>query len=151
MVDVSGVVFRAENPGEAAVIHGVVARSFDEPVVADLVDAFRASRDWLPDLSFVAEYDGAVVGHLLFTRSLLDSPQRLVDVLSSARSGCFRSIRAAGVGSALIRHGLSAAAERTEPLVFLEGSPRYYPRFGFEPAGEQGFRSPSLRIPERAF
>jgi len=55
------------------------------------------------------------------------------------------------VGSALIRHGLSAAAERTEPLVFLEGSPRYYPRFGFEPAGEQGFRSPSLRIPERAF
>jgi putative acetyltransferase len=35
--------------------------------------------------------------------------------------------------------------------VFLEGSPRYYPRFGFRPAGDLGFRRPSLRIPQPAF
>ena len=37
------------------------------------------------------------------------------------------------------------------PLVFLEGSPTYYARFGFRPALEQGFRKPSLRIPDAGF
>lgn len=56
-----------------------------------------------------------------------------------------------GVGSRLIRYGLDQLASRPEPLVFLEGSPTYYRRFGFTPAGEHGFRRPSLRIPEAAF
>jgi rhodanese-related sulfurtransferase len=36
-------------------------------------------------------------------------------------------------------------------LVFLEGSPRYYGRFGFQNAEALGFRRPSLRIPPWAF
>jgi putative acetyltransferase len=35
--------------------------------------------------------------------------------------------------------------------VFLEGSPDYYPRFGFAPGRDRGFRRPSLRIPGPAF
>jgi len=42
-------------------------------------------------------------------------------------------------------------ADRGVPAVFLEGSPVYYPRFGFTPAGPLGFRKPSLRIPDAAF
>lgn len=128
-----------------------MARSFGEPVVADLVDALRASNDWLPGMSFVAEYDGEVVGQVLFTRSLLDAPERLIGVLVLSPVSVLPAYQGAGIGSALIRHGLSAAAQRTEPLVFLEGSPMYYPRFGFEPGGDNGFRRPSVRIPERAF
>jgi putative acetyltransferase len=56
-----------------------------------------------------------------------------------------------GVGTALIRHGLQLLRERAVPLVFLEGSPLYYSRFGFEPGGQRGFRKPSLRIPDAAF
>jgi putative acetyltransferase len=41
--------------------------------------------------------------------------------------------------------------ERSVPAVFLEGSPDYYPRFGFQPGAELGFRKPSLRIPDAAF
>jgi putative acetyltransferase len=56
-----------------------------------------------------------------------------------------------GIGSALVRFGLEQVGTRPEPAVFLEGSPRYYPRFGFVPGGELGFRKPSLRIPDPAF
>jgi putative acetyltransferase len=56
-----------------------------------------------------------------------------------------------GVGSRLVRYALTAAAARPEPLVFLEGSPDFYPRFGFAPGRDLGFRRPSLRIPEPAF
>ena len=41
--------------------------------------------------------------------------------------------------------------ERAEPAVFLEGSPRYYARFGFVPGSERGFTAPSVRIPVPAF
>jgi putative acetyltransferase len=56
-----------------------------------------------------------------------------------------------GVGTALIRRGLEVLEERDVPLVFLEGSPSYYPRLGFVPGGDVGFRKPSLRIPDAAF
>lgn len=56
-----------------------------------------------------------------------------------------------GIGSALVRRGLQLLSERSVPLVFLEGSPDYYPRLGFQPGAELGFRKPSLRIPDAAF
>ena len=50
-----------------------------------------------------------------------------------------------------MRRGLEILAERAVPLVFLEGDPGYYSRFGFAPGGGQGFRKPSLRILDAAF
>ncbi len=51
----------------------------------------------------------------------------------------------------LVRHGLDVLTARADPLVFLEGPPHYYARFGFERASQHHFRSPSLRIPDPAF
>jgi len=56
-----------------------------------------------------------------------------------------------GIGSGLIRWGLQVMAERNVPVVFLEGDPGYYSRLGFKAGAEQGFRKPSLRIPDAAF
>jgi hypothetical protein len=47
--------------------------------------------------------------------------------------------------------GLWHLLSRLSPLVFLEGDPGYYSRFGFAPGCDQGFRKPSLRIPDGAF
>jgi putative acetyltransferase len=149
----SAIVLREERPPEHAAVRAVVEDAFaDEPVVGELVDALRASRDFVPGLSFVAERDDEVVGHILFTRSLLDAPSRLVDVLVLSPVSVAAAHQRQGIGSALIRHGLDAVRQRQdEPLVFLEGAPGYYSRFGFEAGEPLGFRRPSLRIPEPAF
>jgi putative acetyltransferase len=149
---VSDLVLRPERPDDAAAVADVLRRSFaEEPVVADLVDALRDSDAWV-DCAFVAEADGAVVGYVALTRGLLDAPARLVDVLVLSPLGVVPEHQGRGTGSALVRHALDAVVDgRPEPLVFLEGSPRYYPRFGFVPGGDLGFRKPSLRIPDAAF
>ncbi len=148
----SGVRYRPELPDEQAQIRSVIRDAFDaDPVVAELVDALRASPDWIYGLSFVADHAGQLIGHILFTRSLLDAPRRLVDVLVLSPVSVLPPFQGKGVGTALVRHGLEQVVRRPEPLVFLEGSPTYYQRFGFEPAGDHGFRRPSLRIPEPAF
>lgn len=99
----------------------------------------------------VAEQRGRIVGHILFTAALLDAPDRLVGVLVLSPVSVAPDHQGRGIGSGLIRHGLEVIRDRPEPLVFLEGAPGFYRRFGFEAAGEHGFRRPSLRIPEPAF
>lgn len=144
----------AEQADEQAIAE-VVTVAFGEshgPVVARLVDALRASPAWDPALSLVARsVSGPVIGYVLATRNLLDAPRRLVDVLVLSPLAVHPDHQGRGIGGRLVRHALRVMASRPEPLVFLEGDPDYYPRFGFEPAGGRGFRRPSLRIPEPAF
>ena len=90
-------------------------------------------------------------GHVMFTRSLLDAPRRLVEVHVLSPLAAMPGYQKRGIGSALVRKGLKALAMRAVPLVFLEGDPGYYSRFGFAPGGDLGFRKPSLRIPDGAF
>lgn len=131
----------------------VTLRAFGDEgtVVASLVDSLRGIITVDSGLSLVAEVGGQVVGHAMFTRSLLDAPRRLVDVLVLSPVTVAPEHQKRGIGSALIRHGLASLEESREPLVFLEGDPAYYSRFGFTPGGDHDFRKPSLRIPDVAF
>jgi putative acetyltransferase len=147
----ANVEFRPEGPGDEHAIARVVEAAFGERVVADLVAALRVSPDWIDGLSFVALVEGRIAGHIMFSRSLLDAPRRLVDVLVLSPVSVAPDLQGRGIGSALIRHGIEQVSRRAEPLVFLEGSPAFYGRFGFQPGGALGFRRPSLRIPEPAF
>ena len=144
---------REEGPDDRAQVREVNLRAFGEhgPLVADLVDALRDSVTPRDGLSLVAEQDGQVAGHVMFTRSLLDAPRRLVEVQVLSPLAVLPGQQKRGIGSALVRRGLDVLGERGVPLVFLEGSPGYYPRLGFVPGAELGLRKPSLRIPDEAF
>jgi putative acetyltransferase len=144
---------REERPGDRELVRDVQRLAFGDhgPVVADLVDSLRETITPTDGLSLVAEDDGQLVGHVMFTRSLLDAPRRLVAVQVLSPLGVLPGHQERGIGSALVRHGLEVLAGRPAPLVFLEGDPRYYSRFGFAPGGELGFRKPSLRIPDAGF
>jgi putative acetyltransferase len=144
------VIVRPERTADHAAVREVVREAFGEDGVAALLDDLRVNPAWL-DLSFVAEEAGEVVGHVSLTRAWVDDPRSVVDVLVLSPLSVRPDRQRAGVGRALVHAALTAAAERAEPLVFLEGDPRYYSRLGFVPAGPLGFTAPSPRIPEPAF
>jgi putative acetyltransferase len=128
-----------------------IAAFHDDDHIGALLDALRASWAWEDGLSFVAELGGEIVGQVLYTHATLDAPGRLVDVLVLSPIGVRPDLQGRGIGSRLVRETLAMMAVRPEPLVFLEGSPAYYPRFGFRPGDELGFVRPSVRIPGPAF
>lgn len=145
------IAYGAEGPDVEEAVGDVVRQAFAHHLGVDaLVGDLRTSDAWL-GLAFVATMDGAVVGHVAFTRSRLDAPLSLVDVLVLSPLSVVPAHQGRGIGTALVRYALQQLQSRPEPLVFLEGSPRYYARFGFVAGAPLGFRRPSLRIPEAAF
>jgi putative acetyltransferase len=114
---------REELPGDAESVREIHLRAFGDHglVVANLVDSLRETITPTEGLSLVAEYDGQVAGHVMFTRSLLDAPRRLVKVHVLSPLAVMPDYHKRGIGSALVRQGLKALTERAVPLVFLEG------------------------------
>jgi putative acetyltransferase len=148
------VRIRVEHESDRASVRTVHLAAFGDHgrVVADLVDDLRATMADDAGISLVAVDDrGEPVGHVMFTRSLLDAPRRLLPIQVLSPVGVVPAFQRRGAGSALIRRGVEILIDRAAPLVFVEGPPEYYSRFGFEPGEEQGFRKPSLRIPDAAF
>jgi putative acetyltransferase len=148
------VEVRAETTADRSAVRDVHLAAFGadhRPAVGDLVDDLRRLVGPDEGLSLVADENGEVVGHALFTTSLLDAPVRVVPVQVLSPIGVLPAWQRRGVGTTLIRRGLDLLAGRGVPLVFLEGSPAYYARHGFERAIDLGFRKPSLRIPDDAF
>lgn len=148
----SPVTVRVMRPEEFEDMSAVSVAAFDgNEEIRRLLRELRTSWAWDEQLSFVAELDGSLVGQVLYTHALLDAPARLVDVLVLSPIGVRTDLQRRGVGAALITESLSILSQRTEPLVFLEGHPAYYPRFGFRRGSTMGFSPPSARIPDAAF
>ena len=143
---------RPETPEDIDEIDAVVEAAFGRPAEAKLVRLLRASDVFVPELSLVAVEDGAVVGHVMITHATLTSEagkERRILLLAplAVRPDRQRD----GIGGALVNAGLAAADARGEPLVVLLGHPQYYPRFGFEPAGQRSILPPEPDVPRDEF
>lgn len=140
-------VIEPERTADHAAIRAVVGAAFaDEPGVADLVGLIRASPEYVPELALVARVAGEVAGFVMLSHAELveesgGSSQRH-RVLTLSPLAVAPALQGRGIGSALVRAGLAAAERLGEPLVVLEGSPRYYPRFGFRDCREFGISMP---------
>jgi putative acetyltransferase len=150
---VAGMEIREEGAADRPAVLSVHLAAFGESGarVAQLVEGLTRELDGENGLSLVATEHGAVVGHALFTRSLLDAPRELVAVQVLSPLGVRPEAQGRGIGSSLVRRGLEMLDGRRVPLVFLEGDPRLYSRFGFVAGAGMGFRKPSLRIPDAGF
>lgn len=147
------IVIRPQTHADAAAVRAVITAAFGArgELVADLAEALDADRAGRDGLRFVAEAGDRVIGQVQLSRSWLDAPRRLVEVLVLSPLAVAPGHQNRGVGSSLTLHARAAAAASGLPLLFLEGSPSYYSRLGFEPAARHGFTAPSTRVPEGAF
>ncbi len=146
------VVIRTEQRADHAAVDKVVRAAFarhpDE--VALLVERIRASRNFIPELTLVAEDPSGVIAHTMLSWvGLEESSRERILNLSPVSVRPDRQRR--GVGTRLVQAALERAERASEPAVLVEGIPAYYPRFGFERASLLGFVPPNAAIPDAAF
>jgi putative acetyltransferase len=143
----SDVTIRAERADDIGAISEVVAAAFRSPVEARLVDAIRASANFVPEWSLVAELDGRVVGHVMVSFVALHDGANERRVGSLSPLAVAPDCHGRGIGSALVRAVTAKVDDRGEPLIVLEGNPVFYGRVGFEHALPHGIR---IDLPEWA-
>jgi putative acetyltransferase len=142
-------VIRPYQQADDQPVRDLLTAAFGRGSVADLARELRESDAHRAAL--VAELDANVVGLVQLSRGWLDAEPRLVDVLVLSPLGVLPELHRRGIGTALVRAAVATAERLGDPLLFLEGSPLYYPRHGFSPGAVHGFLPPSRRIPEPAF
>ena len=93
-------------------------------------------------MSLVAEMDGQVVGHILFSRVAIVTEFGTVEALSLAPMAVMPDCQRQGIGSKLVEAGLEACRERGHKIIVVLGHPEFYPRFGFSAELAQPLESP---------
>lgn len=116
--------------------------------IAELVDALLDDPTARPLLSLVAELEGSLIGHVLFTKATLLPDKNATSVQLLAPLAVASEFHSQGVGKHLIQEGLKRLKEARVDLVFVLGHPGYYPKAGFQPAGVLGFDAP-YPIPDK--
>src|SRR5262245_47572397 len=144
---VNHMLIRDERTDDRAVVHAVNQAAFETSVEASLVDALREQAS--PVVSLVAEEDGAVVGHILFSPVSLSGHPGL-KIMGLAPMAVLPEQQRKGIGSALVKDGLLRCKQLGFGAVVVLGHPEYYPRFGFLPGKRFGIES-EYPVPEEVF
>jgi putative acetyltransferase len=140
-------LIREERVDDIPAVRDVNLRAFDTPLEANLVDALRRQAD--PIVSLVAAEADAIVGHILFSPvTLLLQP--FVRVMGLAPMAVMPERQRQGIGSALVREGLTACQRLGAVAVVVLGHAHYYPRFGFVAASSYGLAS-EYDVPKDVF
>ena len=143
------MIVRQETSGDYDEVYGLVKEAFSSAEHSDgnehdLVAAKRKSAAFVPELSLVAEADGKIVGHILFTEATVGGDT----VLALAPLSVLPAYQKTGVGTALMEKGHRIARELGYSYSVVLGSETYYPRVGYAPADGFGIEVPEGVPPE---
>lgn len=113
-----------------------------------LLHILRESGGYLPGLHLVAGKEGEIVGSIVYSRSRVEKEDgKTIDTLTFGPISVHPKAQRQGIGSLLIRRSLDMARQMGERAVIITGSPDYYHRFGFRPAGDFGITFPDRSSP----
>jgi putative acetyltransferase len=142
------IVIRQEQPEDTAAIHQVNEQAFGQRAEANLVDALR--RNGKVTLSLVADDNGRVVGHILFSPVVIEAGEKQLCGVGLAPMAVSTERQNEGIGSRLVERGLRMLREAGHPFVVVLGHPDFYPRFGFVPATRFHVKS-EYDVPDEVF
>ena len=146
------LIIRPEEHRDYKSIVSLILRSFQEGTdysdgtdIIALVEEIRDSKYYIPELSFVAELDGSVVGHFMFSHFPLsptsaggygDAPRSEIVMLApvSVHADHFRQ----GIGSTMIKMGIEKVKEKGYKGITVEGNYHFYNQVGFKTSSEYG-------------
>lgn len=111
----------------------------------DFAVNLRNDENYIPELDLVAEFDGQLIGHIMFTKTYVTKPDgSKYDTLLVAPLSVLLECRSMGAGSALMKEGFRIAATMGYGTAFLIGDPNYYQRFGYKPSHLYGINHDSF-------
>ncbi|WP_235848894.1 MULTISPECIES: GNAT family N-acetyltransferase [Bacillaceae] len=146
-MDKGKIIIRPEQAQDYEVIEMMVKESFQKGTEYSdgvgevaLINEIRQGKYYIPELSFVAEKDGEMVGHFLFSHFPLgktfeagnyDKDIVKTEVVMLAPVAVKPTYLRQGIGKEMLLLGLEEVRKRGYKAVTVEGNPAFYNKVGF--------------------
>jgi putative acetyltransferase len=132
-----GIIIRNEREKDYRIVEELTREAFWNLYVPGCSEHFilhnlRNNVDFIPELDFIAEKEGQIVGHIVYSRAkIIDKQGVEKEVISFGPVSVLPGFQKQGIGSGLINHTIGIAGDMRYPAICIYGDPRYYSRFGF--------------------
>ena len=144
------IMIRPETTKDYKDIISMILRSFKEGTdysdgtdIIALIEEIRASEYYIPELSFVAELDGKIVGHFLFSRFPLSPTKegghgdgKDTEIVMLAPVSVHADYFHKHVGVTMLTLGIQKVREAGFKGITVEGDFHFYNRVGFKTSSE---------------
>ncbi|MCJ2513987.1 MAG: N-acetyltransferase [Candidatus Thermoplasmatota archaeon] len=144
------ILIRGERKEDYDDIKKINDLAFGQENEGRMVEALRKTRGYNPKLSLVAELNNNIVGHILFYPIKIKNEKKEFTALSLAPMAVCPKYQNKGIGNKLVIKGIEVAREYGFGAVIVVGHPKYYPRFGFQPASNWRMQLP-FDVPDDVF
>ena len=106
-----------------------------------VLHCLRENPDFVPELDFVMEKDGEIIGQNIFVRTAIKSDDgRDIPIMTMGPICITPKLKRKGYGKILLDYSLEKAAELGSGAVCFEGNIQFYGKSGFTYASEFGIR-----------
>ena len=134
----SDPVIRLETPDDYRAVENLTREAFWNQNVPGcdehyLVHTMRSHADFIPELDFVLEADGEIIGNIMYTKSkLVDKDGNEKKCLSFGPLSILPAYQRKGCGKMLVEYTFKAAAEMGYDVIVIFGNPDNYVGRGFK-------------------
>lgn len=142
----TGLKIRLEGKEDYRTVENVVREAFwnvYRPGCSEhfVLHKMRNDPDFVPELDFVLEKDGEIIGQNVFVRTHLKLDDgRLLPIMTMGPIGIIPEYKRQGYGKYLLDYSLEKAAEMGAGALCFEGNIAFYSKCGFTYAREFGIR-----------
>lgn len=129
---------RNERESDYKIVEDITRKAFYNVYVPGcmehyIVHIMRGHEDFIPELDFVIELDGQIVGNIMYTKAkLTDEDGTEKEIVTFGPVSILPKYQRKGYGKMLIEHSLKRAAELGYEAVVIMGSPANYVGSGFQ-------------------
>lgn len=140
---------RQETPADYQAIYKINHLAFKQENESKLIDKIRLGNTFIPELSLVAEKEGKIIGHILFSKIKINGTNSYPS-LALAPMSVHPDFQKQGIGSQLVTKGLQIAKKLNFEHVIVLGHKDYYPKFGFQKASTFKIKCP-FEVPDEVW
>ena len=141
-----GILIRLERKEEEREVENVVRESFWNVYRPGCLEHYvlhqlRQDPDFIPELDFVMELDGKIMGQNMFMKASVKADDgRDIPIMTMGPIGILPEYKRKGYGKILLDYSLEKAAEMGAGAVCFEGNIDFYGKSGFVQASTKGIR-----------
>ena len=139
-------IIRLERKEEQREVENLVRESFWNVYRPGCLEHYvlhqlRQDKDFIPELDFVMEMDGKLIGQTMYMKASIQADDgRVIPIMTMGPIGIAPEYKRKGYGKILLDYSLEKAAQMGAGAVCLEGNIDFYGKSGFVEASTKGIR-----------